>query len=105
MVEVVCSCPLGHTCEEARDGKIHRCAWYTHIVGANPQTGNQVDEFRCAMGWLPTLLIEVSRVGRGQVAATESFRNEMVSEKKAALGALLSAPVLLKLGRDVSGVE
>lgn len=78
MTPVVLSCPLGHKCEEARDGAIHRCVWFTKIQGQNPSTGEVVDEHGCAMSWLPVLLIENARVTRGTSGAIESFRNEMV---------------------------
>ena len=77
-VEVKLSCPLGHQCEEARDGAIHRCAWFIRLAGTNPTTGEQADEHGCSMSWLPVLLVENARVSRGTSAAVESFRNEMV---------------------------
>lgn len=77
-LETVLSCPLGHKCEEAKDGKIHRCAWFVQLAGQNPQTGEVMDEKGCAMAWMPVLLVENARVTRGTSAAVESFRNEMV---------------------------
>lgn len=78
-IEVVRTCPLGHKCQEVKDNKIHRCMWYTKIQGMNPQTGEEIDEWNCAMGWIPILLIENSNTNRGQTSALESFRNEMVN--------------------------
>lgn len=77
-METVLTCPLGHKCEEARDNKIHRCAWFVRLAGQNPQTGEVKDEQGCAMGWLPVLLVENARVSGSTGAAVESFRNEMV---------------------------
>ena len=77
-IEVEITCPLGSTCEEVKDGKIHRCAWYTCVVGTDPNTGKGVDEWKCAMAWMPLLQIEMSHTNRGQTAALESFRNETV---------------------------
>ena len=79
-LEIVLSCPLGHTCEIAKDGKIHRCAWYTRLSGENPQTGEIADEWGCAMGWLPILLVENARQGKSTAAAVESFRNEAAQQ-------------------------
>lgn len=73
------TCPLGHKCEEAKDGEIHRCAWFVELRGRNPNTGEEIDERGCSMAWLPVLLIENARVSTGTSAAIESFRNEMVS--------------------------
>lgn len=54
------------------------CAWFTRVQGFDINTGNQVDEFQCAISWLPMLLIENSGQQRQTGAAVESFRNEMV---------------------------
>jgi hypothetical protein len=54
------------------------CAWFTRVQGYDMNTGNQVDEYQCAISWLPMLLIENSGQQRQTGAAVESFRNEMV---------------------------
>jgi hypothetical protein len=54
------------------------CSWFTQLRGTNPQTGEPVDEWGCAVTWLPMLLIENSQMQRQTGAAVESFRNEMV---------------------------
>lgn len=90
-INVVLSCPLGHKCEEIKDGAIHRCNWLVTLAGQNPQTGEQVDERGCAMTWLPLLLVENSRVSRGTSAAVESFRNEMVKASEVSQQVLLAA--------------
>lgn len=57
-----------------------QCSWFTQIRGVNPQTGKDVDEWGCAITWLPMLLIENSQQQRHTGAAVESFRNEVVNE-------------------------
>lgn len=78
-IELVC--PLGSVCEEARDGKIYRCAWYTRLVGKDPQSNKEYDEWGCALQWLPILLVENAQTNRGQTAAIESFRNEVIRQQ------------------------
>lgn len=78
-METRISCPLGSQCEETRDGVRHRCAWFIQVRGHHPQTGALLDEWGCAMGWIPILLIESAQVGRGHTAALESFRNEVAN--------------------------
>lgn len=56
----------------------HKCPWYTHVRGTNPQTGAEIDQWDCSISLLPMLLIENSQQTRQAGAATESFRNEMV---------------------------
>lgn len=66
-------CPLtGDNCMK------HECEWYIQVMGNNPQTGEPVNKFGCAISFLPMLLIENSQQQRQTGAAVESFRNEMV---------------------------
>ena len=53
-----------------------KCSWFTQIRGTHPQTGQEIDEWGCAVTWVPTLLIENSQQQRQTGAAVESFRNE-----------------------------
>ena len=55
-----------------------QCAWFTRVQGYDINTGNQVDEYQCAVTLMPMLLIENSGQQRQTGAAVESFRNEMV---------------------------
>jgi hypothetical protein len=54
------------------------CSWFTQLRGINPNTGKEIDEWGCAMAWMPMLMIENSQQQRQTGAAVESFRNEMV---------------------------
>ena len=66
-------CPLiGEDCIELK------CAWYNQVRGVNPQTGQEIDEWGCAVTWMPMLLIENSQMQRQTGAAVESFRNETI---------------------------
>lgn len=56
----------------------HTCPWYTCVRGSDPQSGKEVDDWQCAIAWLPMLTIETSKNVRGNQAATESMRNEIV---------------------------
>jgi hypothetical protein len=55
-----------------------KCSWWIQLRGKSPQTGNDIDEFKCAISWLPILLIEVAHKEYQTGAAIESFRNETV---------------------------
>ena len=55
-----------------------QCSWFTQVRGMNPNTGEEVDEWGCAVTWLPMLQIETSQQSRQAGAAVESFRNEVV---------------------------
>ena len=83
-MEIRTTCPLGSTCEEAKEGYIERCAWYTRVGGVTPE-GKEVDEWKCAIAWMPTLQLEMSRTNLGQTVAIESLRNETIERQDAAL--------------------
>lgn len=67
------------------------CAWFMKIVGTNPNTGKEVEEWGCSMAWMPMLMIENSQQQRGTSAAVESFRNEMVKNNEVGQRVLLAA--------------
>lgn len=54
-----------------------QCSWFMLVRGKHPQTGQDVDEWGCAVTWMPVLLIENSQQQRQTGAAVESFRNEV----------------------------
>jgi hypothetical protein len=66
------------------------CGWFTQLRGTNPNTGKEIDEWGCAVTWLPLLLIENSQMQRHTGAAVESFRNEMVKANDSSRQVLLA---------------
>ena len=65
------------------------CGWFIQIRGKHPQTGEEVDEYGCAMALMPMLMIENSRQTRQAGSAIESFRNEMVKQNMTTLSTLM----------------
>ena len=55
------------------------CSWFTEVRGTHPQTGEQIDEWGCAVTWMPVLLIDNTQQQRQTGAAVESFRNETLN--------------------------
>ena len=46
-------CPLiGESCRQLE------CMWYTKVSGVHPQTGEQVEEYGCAVAWIPFLQMD-----------------------------------------------
>ena len=62
-----------------------QCILFTQVRGTNPQSGAEVDEWACAIAWLPMLLINTANEVRQGAAATESFRNHMVVASETAV--------------------
>lgn len=71
------SCPLGSQCEEIKDNVKYLCPWYVQVRGKNPQSEEEINEWRCAIAWMPLLQIETSQQSRQTGAAVESFRNNI----------------------------
>jgi hypothetical protein len=75
-IEVKHNCPL-NSFEPCRQ---FDCAWFIKLAGKDSNTGKDVDEYGCAISWMPMLLIENAQQSRQTGAAVESFRNEMVKQ-------------------------
>lgn len=76
-----------------KDCKGLECSWFTQIRGSNPNTGAEVDEWACAISWLPILLIENSQQQRQTGAAIESFRNEVVKANEVNARSMLESSI------------
>lgn len=78
----IAGCPLGAKCEEVREISdeqvMFRCPWFVKLRGKDPQSDNEIDEWRCAIAWQPILQIENVQQTRQTGAAVESMRNELV---------------------------
>jgi len=74
-----------------------KCAFFTQVRGNNPNTGEEVDEWACAIAWMPVLMIENSQQQRQTGAAVESFRNEMVKNNEVGQQLLIAAATQKKL--------
>lgn len=85
-IEPKSNCPLDgfNPCRELE------CAWFMQIQGKNPNTGADINEWGCAMAWLPIMVLENSQMQRQTGAAVESFRNEMVKANEQSQQVLLA---------------
>jgi|TARA_B100000073_G_C23600713_1_gene520307 hypothetical protein len=79
------NCPLNKfkPCKELE------CAWFVKVVGKDPQSEKQIDQWGCAITWIPVLTIENSQQQRQTGSAVESFRNEMVKANESSQQMLL----------------
>jgi hypothetical protein len=88
-IEPKSNCPLNNfaPCRQLE------CAWFMQVQGANPNTGEEVNEWGCSMAWLPILLIENSKQQMQTGAAVESFRNEMVKANQLSQEILITTAI------------
>ena len=84
-IEVKDNCPLNGF----KPCKKFDCGWFIQIRGRHPQTGEEIDEYGCAMAMMPMLMIENSRQTSQAGSAIESFRNEMVKQNMTTMSALV----------------
>ena len=77
--EIMAKLEPGNYCPLIKEDCIGlKCSWYTQMRGTNPQTGEPVDEWGCAVTWMPFMAVEISQKSNQTGAAVESFRNEVV---------------------------
>ena len=70
-------CPLiGKDCIQLQ------CSWFTQVRGTHPQTGEQVDEWGCAVTWLPLLLMENTKEQISTTDTLADFRDETIKENR-----------------------
>jgi len=83
------------------------CSWFVCIRGKDPQSEKEIDEWACAISWLPVLLCENSQMSRQTGAAVESFRNEMVKSPVAAIAVRLlqNIPVMNQGSALITGKQ
>lgn len=63
----------------------HKCAFWEHIKGTHPQTGEPLDKWGCVIVHQFMLGLENNKVTYEQGAAVESLRNELVEYQRIAL--------------------
>jgi hypothetical protein len=81
------NCPL-HNFEPCKELD---CGWFVQVRGQNPNTGEELDNWSCAVSWIPILLIDNSQQQRQTGAAIESFRNEVVKGNQVTQEILVAA--------------
>lgn len=93
-IEAKANCPL----DGFKPCRQLECAWFLKIRGHNPNTGEDIDDWGCAIPWIPILTIENSQQQRHTGAAIESFRNEMVKANQSSLEVLAASTGVQLIG-------
>ena len=58
------------------------CELYITVVGNDPQSGQPINESKCAIAWMPILQIETSKEARTIHAGLTNLRNETEMRQK-----------------------
>lgn len=73
----------------------HKCAWFIKVLGSNPQTGEELEHWGCAVEWLPLLLVENSQKTREVSGSVDALRKE-VSQRQQLLSLVSATKELTK---------
>ena len=73
------------------------CAWFTKLVGKNPQGEKEVEEWGCAVTMLPLLMVAQTNAARHTAGAVESFRNIVSTQQDELLSLAQAGEVETKL--------
>lgn len=60
-----------------------KCAWWMKLAGTNKNTGEAIEDWGCAVVWMPMLLVENANETRQAAAAVESMRNAAIAGEDA----------------------
>lgn len=82
------TCPF-HRCDVSE--VCHKCPLFVQLRGKDPQSKKEIDEWGCAFGWLPVLLIENAQQSRAVGAEVKSFSDQMVTLSLLPLAAAANA--------------
>lgn len=61
----------------------HDCQWYMSVMGTNPNTGMDFQNYQCAMVFIPMLLMQNSQAVRQTGSAVQETRNEVAKSRDA----------------------
>lgn len=77
----------------------HTCSWWTHIRGKHPQGEEILDQWGCAIAWMPMLMVENSQMQRQTGASVDKVASVMfqAAVDSTALRAEAISDVLRKL--------
>lgn len=73
------------------------CAWFSHIEGVHPQTGERVDMWKCAISLQVIATLEAAKAATVGGATTQALRNDMHQDRQSQTRLLSSRPQLLQL--------
>src|SRR6267154_1788641 len=83
-------------------GKV-KCRWWQHLAGKDPQSEKMVDQYDCAIAWLPVVGVEGAQMSRQTAASVDKVANE-VAEVKGGLGTVARAVHLASINFQ-QGIE
>jgi hypothetical protein len=81
----------------------HTCEWWVHLRGKPPQGDEVIDQWGCAIAWLPCLMVENSQQQRNTAASVDKVATELNQASNEATA--LRAELVGSIVRAVSDQE
>jgi hypothetical protein len=81
------------------------CKFYVHVTGKHPQSGANLDMEDCAVRWLPTLLLEVSKEVRQGAASMDKVATETSKAGSAVMAGLSQLGMKVKQASDAKQLD
>jgi hypothetical protein len=84
----------------------HKCDWWRYMPLLDPKTppgmpAQVINEYRCAVAWIPDLLMEVGKQQLSNAAATEGVRNQVAKTDVQSQAAIQTLITLLNRSMDI----
>lgn len=77
-----------------KDGIQPQCRFWTHLYGKDPQSDKTIDQWDCAISWMPILGAEVSQKNNQTGASVDKMVNTFVKVLPPQLRAKLNQPII-----------
>ena len=61
----------------------HKCAWYINVMGVNPQTGQETNDWGCSISYIPLLQMETAKQSRSTTSSVDQLRSEQDIQTRA----------------------
>jgi len=74
--------------EDAATGERTVCAFFTNLMGKDPQSGETINDPGCAIAFMPIITLEGNQMTRSVAASTDKVATEVRHQHASFVGAL-----------------
>lgn len=83
----------------------HDCQWYMSVMGTNPNTGMDFQNYQCAVLFMPLLVMQNAQAVRQTGSAVQETRNEVAKSRDASNARAEETMKLLLMQLSQSRIE
>lgn len=81
----------------------HTCEWWVHLRGKHPQGEELIDQWGCAVAWMPALTVENSQMQRQTAASVDKVANVMDTASNQSIA--MRAELISSMMKSVSSAQ